>query len=168
MSGIPLDQIKIRNELEPGDIGYVIYLHGFLYAKEFGYGRQFETYVAEGLCEFMKRHNPRMDRVWVCEHGGKMIGFLLVMQRGDAAQLRYFLIAPEHRGCGLGSKLMGQFMEFIKERGYRKAFLWTTSELTTAARLYTSAGFRLTQEKESTSFGKALRERRYDLLLPQE
>jgi peptidyl-dipeptidase Dcp len=57
-------------------------------------------------------------------------------------------------------------MEFIKERGYRKAFLWTTSELATAARLYTSAGFRLTEEKESTSFGKALRERRYDLLLP--
>lgn len=94
-----------------------------------------------------------------------MVGFLLVMQRDDAAQLRYFLIEPEYRGFGLGSKLMGQCMDFIKERGYPKAFLWTTHELTTAARLYTSAGFRLTEEKESTAFGKAVRERRYDLLL---
>lgn len=50
-------------------------------------------------------------------------------------------------------------------RGYLKAFLWTTHELTTAARLYGSAGFRLTEEKESTAFGKLVRERRYRLLL---
>jgi peptidyl-dipeptidase Dcp len=63
---------------------------------------------------------------------------------------------------------MGQFMEFIRARGYRKAFLWTTSELTTAARLYASAGFRLTEEKKSSSFGKAVTERRYDLSLQQK
>ncbi len=167
MGKISLDQITIRNELKPGDIGYVTYLHGSLYAREYGYSMQFETYVAEGLCEFMKRHNRRMDRVWVCEHEGRMIGFLLVMEREDAAQIRYFLIEPEYRGFGLGSKLMSQCMDFIKDRGCRKAFLWTTHELTTAARLYCSAGFRLTEEKESTAFGKLVRERRYDLLLQE-
>jgi ribosomal protein S18 acetylase RimI-like enzyme len=167
MSRMSLDQITIRNELKPGDIGYATYLHGSLYAREYGYGMQFETYVAEGLCEFMKRHNPGMDRVWVCEHEGRMVGFLLVMERGEAAQIRYFLIAPEYRGFGLGSKLMSQCMEFIKDRGYRKAFLWTTHELTAAARLYSSAGFRLTVEKESTAFGKLIRERRYDLVIPE-
>jgi ribosomal protein S18 acetylase RimI-like enzyme len=168
MGGIPLDQIAIRNELRPGDIGCVIHLHGCLYAQEYGYGMQFETYVAEGLCEFMRRHNPRMDRVWVCEHGGRMVGFLLVMQRGDAAQIRYFLIQPEYRGIGLGAKLMGQCMTFIRERGYRNAFLWTTHELTAAAHLYTSSGFVMTEEKESRAFGTPLRERRYDLQLPGE
>jgi peptidyl-dipeptidase Dcp len=58
-------------------------------------------------------------------------------------------------------------MDFIRGCGYRKAFLWTTHELTTAARLYSSAGFRLTEEKESTAFGKPVTERRYDLLLQQ-
>jgi GNAT superfamily N-acetyltransferase len=165
MSTIHRDQITIRNELQPGDIGYVTYLHGSLYAREYGYSVQFETYVAEGLCEFTKRYNPRMDRVWVCEHGGRIVGFLLVMERDDAAQLRYFLIEPEYRGFGLGSKLIRQCMDFIKDRGYLKAFLWTTHELTTAARLYALAGFTLTEEKESTAFGKQVRERRYDLLL---
>jgi peptidyl-dipeptidase Dcp len=165
MIRIPLDQITIRHTLQPGDIGYVTFLHGSLYAREYGYGLQFETYVAEGLCEFMKRHNPKMDRVWVCEHGGRMVGFLLVMERADAAQIRYFLIEPEYRGLGLGAKLMSQCMDFIRERGYRKVFLWTTKELTAAAHLYASAGFSLTEEKESTSFGKPVTERRYDLLL---
>ena len=39
---ISLDDISIRTELKPGDIGYVIYLHGDLYQREYGYGIQFE------------------------------------------------------------------------------------------------------------------------------
>jgi hypothetical protein len=44
--------------------------------------------------------------------------------------------------------------------------LWTTHELTTAASIYKRLSFLLTEEKESTSFGKSLREQRYDLVLP--
>jgi peptidyl-dipeptidase Dcp len=94
-----------------------------------------------------------------------MIGFLLLMDRGDAAQLRYFLIEPEYRGIGLGSKLMNLYMDFLHECGYQKSYLWTTHELTIAASLYKRHGFMLTEERESTAFGKPLREQRYDLLL---
>jgi len=166
MNAIRLDDISIRSELVPGDIGYVIHLHGALYAREYGYGIQFETYVARGLCEFHERHDPKRDRVWVCEHGKRIIGFLLLMNRGEAAQLRYFLIEPVYRGIGLGSKLMSLFMDSLKSLGYRKAYLWTTQELTTAAFLYKRSGFMLTEEKESTAFGKPLIEHRYDLTLP--
>jgi len=38
--------------------------------------------------------------------------------------------------------------------------------LDTAAFLYKRLGFKLTEEKESTAFGKSLREQRYDLILP--
>ena len=31
---INLEDIRIRTELKPGDIGYVIYLHGHLYKKD--------------------------------------------------------------------------------------------------------------------------------------
>lgn len=162
---VTLDDISIRTELRPGDLGYVIYMHGDLYRREYGYGIQFEAYVAKGLCEFYEKYNPERDRVWVCEHNGRMIGFMLLMDRGKAAQLRYFLIRPEYRGIGLGSKLMGLYMDSLQECGYREAYLWTTHELSTAAFLYKRVGFKLTEEKESTAFGKALREQRYDLLL---
>lgn len=163
---IRLDDISIRTELRPGDIGYVIYMHGDLYGREYGYGIPFETYVARGLWEFYEKYNPERDRVWVCEHNGRMIGFLLLMDRGKAAQLRYFLIQPEYRGIGLGSKLMSLYMDFLQECGYRASYLWTTHELGTAAFLYKRVGFQLTEEKESTAFGKPLREQRYDLFLP--
>ena len=162
---ISLHDISIRTSLAPGDIGYVIHRHGVLYSREYGYGLQFETYVAKGLCEFMERYDPRTNRVWICEYEHGMIGFLLLMNRGEAAQLRYFLIEPEYRGVGLGSRLIGLFMDFMKECGYRSAYLWTTHELDTAAHLYIKAGFTLTEEKESTAFGKPLTERRYDLKL---
>ncbi len=166
MNKISLDDISIRTEFRPGDLGYVIYRHGALYSKEYGYGVQFESYVAKGLCEFYEKYDPKRNRVWVCEHNQQMIGFLLLMDRGEAAQLRYFLIEPEYRGIGLGLKLLNLYMDFLRECGYKESYLWTTHELTTAAALYKRLGFQLTEEKESTAFGKPLREQRYNLLLP--
>lgn len=166
MNKVSFDEISIHTELRPGDIGYVIHLHGVLYAKEYGYGLQFESYVAKGLAEFYEKYDPERNRVWVCEHNGRMVGFLLLMDRVAAAQLRYFLIEPEYRGLGLGSKLLNLYMEFLRKCGYKESYLWTTHELSTAALLYTRIGFKLTEEKESTAFGKPLREQRYDLVLP--
>jgi len=166
-NSVSLADISIRTVLQPGDIGYVVYMHGSLYGSEYNYGIQFETYVAKGLCEFYEKYDPTRNRVWVCEHNNRMIGFLLLMDRGESAQLRYFLIEPEYRGIGLGSRLMRLYMDFLRERGYRKSYLWTTHELGTAASLYKRFGFQLTAEKESSSFGKLLREQRYDLVLPE-
>lgn len=163
---IKLKDISIRNTLIPGDLGYVIHLHGLLYRIEFGYGIEFETYVAHGLYEFYKNHDPKKDRVWICEHQKRMIGFLLMMHREhDTAQLRYFLIKPEYRGIGLGKKLMELFIDFLHRCNYQAAYLWTTHELSAAASLYKRHGFKLTEEKESNAFGKPLREQRYDLIV---
>lgn len=161
-----LNDISIRTELHHGDMGYVIYLHGLLYGREYNFGVQFETYVAKGLCEFYKQYDPKRNCVWVCEDNGRMIGFLLLMDRGEAAQLRYFIIESEYRGIGLGKRLMSLYMDFMRECGYKKSYLWTTHELHTGIALYKKFGFTLTEEKESTTFGKPLTEQRYDLILP--
>jgi GNAT superfamily N-acetyltransferase len=162
---LSLNDISIRTNLLPGDIGYVTYMHGRLYSREYNYGLQFESYVAKGLCEFYETYNAERSCIWACEHHDRIIGFLLLMDRGEAAQLRYFLIEPEYRGIGLGSKLMNLYMDFLRECGYKESYLWTTHELFTAALLYKRHGFTLTEEKESTAFGKPLREQRYDLVL---
>lgn len=169
---INLKDISIRTELQPGDMGYVIYLHGLLYSREYNFGIQFEDYVAKGLIEFKGQYDPKRNRVWVCEHQRsspaeitRMIGFLLLMDRDEAAQLRYFLIDPEYRGIGLGSHLMNLYMDFLRECGYKSSYLWTTSELHAAISLYKRFGFQLTEEKESTAFGKLVTEQRYDLTL---
>jgi peptidyl-dipeptidase Dcp len=157
--------IHIRTELRPGDIGYVIYMHGRLYKKEYNYGIEFETYVAAGLVEFYQQYDPPKDRVWICEYRNKMVGFLLSMHRGEAAQLRYFILKPRFRGIGLGNKLMDLFMEHLKQGNYKTSYLWTTDELPASAHLYQKFGFKLTEEKPSPAFGRPVKEQLYDLFL---
>jgi|GEM_PF-6490920 peptidyl-dipeptidase Dcp len=75
-TGIHLDDITCRNELRPGDLGYIAYLHGQIYAKECGYGLGFEAYVLQGLQEFAHQYDPDRDKVWICEHDNNIVGLL--------------------------------------------------------------------------------------------
>ena len=165
-TNVRLEDITIRTKLQPGDIGFVTYLHGVLYSREYGYELAFESYVAKGLHEFVANHNPEKDGVWVCEHNNRIIGFLLLMDRKNfSAQLRFFIIKPEYRGIGLGKKLMDELMKLLRTNVYKHMYLWTTHEQQAAAYLYMKRGFRLMEEKDSTSFGKPLKEQRYDLFI---
>lgn len=158
-----LNDIHIRTSLQPGDIGYVTYLHGWLYSQEYNYGIGFESYVAEGLAAFYQQYDVAKDRVWVCEHQEKMVGFLLLMHRGEAAQLRYFILHPDYRGIGLGKKLMTLYMDFLHQAGYTASYLWTTNELPAAASLYRRHGFVLAEERPAHApFGKPVIEQRYE------
>jgi len=157
--------ITIRTEIRPGDLGYIMYRHGKIYGDEYNYGVNFETYVGAGLHEFYKNYDPELDRAWICEQEHKIVGFMLLMHRENStAQLRYFYFEPECRGLGLGNTLMQLFMDFAKERKYKHAYLWTTDHLPAAHHLYKKFGFRLTEEKPSNDFGKPLVEQRYDLI----
>jgi len=159
------NNITIRTEIKPGDLGYVMYRHGKIYGGEYNYGVVFETYVGAGLYEFYKNYDPKLDRVWICEQEDKIVGFMLLMHReNNTAQLRYFYFEPECRGLGLGNRLMQLFIDFAKECNYGSAYLWTTDHLPAAHHLYKKFGFRLTEEKPSTAFGKPLVEQRYDLI----
>ena len=157
--------VRIRTQLLPGDLGYVAWLHGKLYAEECGYLLNFEGYVLESLGEWAHKYDSKRDRVWVCESGGRIVGFLAAVDRGDSLQLRYFILLPELRGQGLGKKLMDEFIAWMKVRGIRKSYLWTTNEQHTATALYKRYGYRLTEEKTSRAFDKPLVEQRYDLQL---
>ena len=171
------DDITCRNELRPGDLGYIAYLHGQIYAKECGYGLGFEAYVLQGLQEFAHQYDPGRDKVWICEHDNNIVGFLLGFHRSDSVhstdslhrtdslQLRYFILLPEYRGLGLGKKLMLEFLAFMKQKNYTTAYLWTTNEQHAATSLYTRHGFRLIEEKISAAFDKQLIERKYELEL---
>lgn len=166
MNVMTSDEISIREGPAPGDLGYIMYLHGDYYRREHGYGLVFESYVAQAVHEFARSHDPDRDRVWLCEHRGRIVGSLLLMHRGrDTAQLRLFMVLPAYQGMGLGKRLMARFLDFLRDRGYRSAYLWTTNEQEAAVALYRQCGFALTEEKDSTAFGRPLREQRYELVL---
>ena len=70
---------KTRHRIKHGDIGYLTYLHGILYAKENGYDQTFEAYVARGLAEFVQSFNPGKDRIWLAETNGRIIGSVAIV-----------------------------------------------------------------------------------------
>lgn len=163
-----LEDIVIRHELRPGDIGDIIKLHGVLYAKEFAYNIDFEKYVVSTFHEFLPAYDPARDRLWLATWHGELVGLVAIIHRGKAkAQLRWFLIHPSFRGIGLGKELMDKAMAYCRKKAFREVYLLTTHQQDVAAKLYTRAGFVKTGTEPQQMWGHDLYEERYELKLRQ-
>jgi N-acetylglutamate synthase-like GNAT family acetyltransferase len=157
--------ITIRQNLQPGDIGYITYLHGVLYAKEYGWDHTLEAYVAPPLAKFATSQTSR-ERIWIVEKDGEIAGSIAIVESSKTeAQLRWLLLCEEVRGYGIGRLLVEEAVAFCRECGYSSVFLWTVRGLSAAAHLYESAGFQLTEEKTHEIWGAMLTEQRFDLKL---
>jgi GNAT superfamily N-acetyltransferase len=163
-SGAPAGWL-LRHDPRPGDLGAVVYLHGTVYAREYGFDPTFEAYVAGPLAEFVLRRGER-DRLWIAEKGGHIGGCIaIVATSASEAQLRWFLVEPSARGSGLGRRLLDEAVAFCRGAGYGSVFLWTVSALTAAARLYRSVGFTKVEEQSGVRWGVEVVEEKYGLSL---
>jgi GNAT superfamily N-acetyltransferase len=159
------DGIVIRTNLRAGDLGAMIRLHGIVYAREQGFDPTFEAYVAGPLAEFARKGSVR-ERLWIAERAGHLVGCIAIVEAAPSvAQLRWFLVAPEARGVGLGKHLLREAITFARECGNRCVILWTVSALTAAAQLYTTAGFRKTEEKSGRMWGVDVVEEKYEMAM---
>lgn len=164
--------LTVRHDLRPGDMGRVIAQHGVLYAQEYGFELGMEAYVAETMAEFGRLLRPNLDRLWLAERRGRLVGSIGILGRdgagqgGGVAQLRWFLVEPSERGTGLGRRLVGEALGFCRAAGYRSVYLWTVGGLDAAAHLYVAHGFRKTETRPTARlWGADLSEERYDLTL---
>ncbi len=159
------EDITVRTEIHPGDIGYITYLHGCLYQEEYGYSTAFERYVADSFVEFLNQYRADRDRLWCVEHHGSIVGCIGIVDRGERAQLRWFLTDPHYRGLGLGKRLLREAIQFAKEAGYQIIFLDTTNDLDTAISLYQKAGFTKCGEKPNDTWREGLLELEFEMKL---
>lgn len=149
----------------PGDLTVVARLHATAYAKEYGFGDDFEAYVLRGMVEHLERGSTGSG-VWVVEDGGHLVGSIgMVRQSASEVQLRWFLLLREYRGRGLGKTLLDHALRFAREAGYGKVVLWTVAELDAARALYARAGFRPGERVAHHIWGRDLVEERWDLEL---
>lgn len=164
---LSLDDFQIRESLSPGDLGYLTYLHGKIYKEECHYDLSFEGYVSKTFYEFTQRYSEDSDRFFIAEKDGTIVGSIAILGHSkEEAQLRWFLIVPEHRGIGLGKELFDRALQFCETKGYKKIWLLTTSHQKKASSYYRRRGFKLTKERPIKEWGCEMIEEKYTLERP--
>ncbi|NHK29705.1 MAG: MarR family transcriptional regulator [Asgard group archaeon] len=151
---------------EPGDMGWIVYLHGYLYSQEYGWNEEFEALVSQIVADFLKNFNPAKERCWVAEMDREIVGSVFVVYESDnTAKLRLLLVDPKARGMGLGTRLVEECIKFARRCGYKKLVLWTNSVLLEANHIYKKKGFKLVNQEKHHSFGHDLIGENWELVL---
>jgi GNAT superfamily N-acetyltransferase len=100
-----------------------------------------EPLTDEGLAELIASES----RVYVARHGGRIVGLTVMVPHRHVPGLRYHaedvVIAEEHRGLGLGRRLLEFAMQHVPGR-VMSFDLRSHASRTSAHRLYSSLGFR--------------------------
>lgn len=162
---IKLEDITIRTDIREGDAGYITYMHGWIYKKERNYNETFEAYVAQSFYEFLLNYDENRDRLWIAEHNNEIVGCIGIVDRGDKAQLRWFLLHPNYRKIGLGKTLMKKALNYCKQGNYKSVYLDTTDDLKEAIAMYTREGFMKISEKENHMWAENVNELEFELNL---
>lgn len=148
-----------------GELGYIAYRHSVLYRLEYDLGDIFEFYLIQGMSRFLDEGGGKGE-VWVVDYKGSVQGSIAIVEtEPGSAQLRWFLIEPEFRGLNLGKKLMETCIDYCSRKNYHKIYLWTFDELDAARHLYERYGFRVTEKKTHSPWGREITEERWDLEL---
>ncbi len=139
-------------------MGWIIHRHGVLYTQEYDWDASFEALVARIAADFIDNFDEKLERCFIAEMNGEIVGSVVVCKGADAdtAKLRLLFVEPTARGFGLGDSLVKECMSFAKHVGYKKLVLWTNSILTSARKIYERNGFQLVSQEEHHSFGKDL------------
>ncbi len=162
-----LSELEVSGYL-PGVVGKITEAHGTYYYEHWGFDVTFETQVGRELSEFVINLHDRRDGFWVAWVAGAFAGSVAIDgsdAQGQGARLRWFIVAPQFQGRGIGRALLRNSIEFCRGAGHSRVFLWTFEGLEAARYLYEEVGFRLAEEREVRQWGQNIREQMFELKL---
>jgi len=161
-SSVP--KAKILAGYRPGLVARVTEMHALYYAREAGFGRRFETIIAGGLAAFCDRLDTPGNAIWAALQGERIIGSLAIDGAdpgAEIAHLRWFIVADEMRGAGLGRQLLDTALAFSDAQHVAETHLWTFDGLHAARHLFETFGFVFAEESLGTRWGTELLEQRF-------
>jgi ribosomal protein S18 acetylase RimI-like enzyme len=107
----------------------------------------------QGYASYLASQLGRPDVILlVAEQEGRVVGYSYagiegrdyMSLRGPAAVLHDLVVDPEHRGRGVGGRLLDETLRAIEARGVPQIVLFTAAPNEPAKRLFARAGFRQT------------------------
>jgi len=155
-------QVTVDTELRPGDLGRLVALQATTYASLAGFELAFETKIASEFAEFVARRDPN-SQTWVARNARDDLVGSITIDRAHSrtdAHLRWFIVAPEASGLGIGRTLLHQALDFSDSNHVENVYLWTFQGLDAARHLYDSEGFTLTEESKGAQWGTTVLEQR--------
>jgi len=155
----------------PGALGRVTELHGGYYAEHWGFDVRFEAEVAREMAAFLLRFDPEHDGFWLAMADGQILGSITIdggENPAEGARLRWFVLAPESQGRGIGKLLMGEAMAFCRGKAFHRVYLHTFAGLEAARHLYEAFGFCLIAENQDDDWGSPITHQTFELLLPNQ
>ena len=161
-----VEGITVRRTLTPRDANGIAELLGHVYSFEHGLSG-FADSVRDEIADARARGWPdERGAVWLVDAGGRLAGALALTDEGGAVgHVRWFVLAPELRGRGLGRRLFGQLLAEAPSLGFHTLELETFSALEAAARIYREAGFRRVGAQRREDWGRPILDERYELRL---
>ena len=116
---------------------------------------------AKFFCDNIKRGNAEF---WTLDHEGELVGELYAFYDledkdfADGKKTAYlcaFRVRADFRGQGLGTKLICQVIEHIKDLGYQRVSIGVDATDTVNIRLYTRLGFTIKVKECVKEIGRA-------------
>lgn len=152
----------------PGVIGQITTLHAVYYKEHWGLDQSFEAQVSRELSDFITHFDKKKDKLWSAVSGDELAGSIVITgdrDHPDDARLRWYIVDPEYQGRGIGKALITKAIDFSRESGYKRIYLWTFRGLDQAQSIYEQNGFSIADERDVEQWGDIIREQRFELWL---
>ena len=156
--------MKIRNQ-QPGDLGWIISIHGEVYTREFGFDASFEINIADKIVKyFSEKHD--FNRVWIAEVDGQLAGSVAIRELPDKVGfINFVVVLNEFRGQGIARALMDKVIAHGRAHGKDKLRLETFTVLLGARELYKKIGFEIVEANELELFSSNMVQEFWELTL---
>ena len=151
-----------------GAIGRITELHAIYYKKHWDFDLFFESKVATELSGFLGRFDPAHDGFWLAMMNDKIVGAVAIdgnEAKTSGARLRWFIVAPEYQGRGVGQRLLEEAVTFCRAANIRRLYLHSFAGLDAARHVYEKFGFVLREEKQDKTWGRVVTEQTFELHL---
>ena len=152
----------------PGAIGRITTLHAVYYKEYWGLDHSFEAQVGREVSDFISLFDKKKDGLWNAVSGNDFAGCIAIVRdrdHPDDARLRWYIVDPRYQERGIGRALITKAIDFSKESGYKRIYLWTFEGLNRAQSIYEQNGFRLAEVRNVPQWGGIIREQMFELLL---